>query len=64
MYRGQWPGSYQRGGSFDLGLIEKHAESGLDRLIVSAAESGSPDIDDIRRFVARYQAEVLDKIGG
>ena len=47
-----------------MGLIEKHAESGLDRLIVSAAESGSPDIDDIRRFVARYQAEVLDKIGG
>lgn len=59
-----WPGSYQRGGSFDLGLIEKYAESGLDRLIVSAAESGSTDIDDIRRFVGRYQAEVLDKIGG
>ena len=59
-----WPGSYQRGGSFDLGLIEKYAESGLDRLIVSAAESGSADIDDIRRFVARYHTEVLDKIGG
>ena len=59
-----WPGSYKRGGSFDLGFIEKYAESGLDRLIVSAAESGSTDIDDIRRFVARYQGEVLDKIGG
>ena len=59
-----WPGSFQRGGSFDLDLIEKYAESGLDRLIVSAAESGSTDIDDIRRFVGRYQTEVLDKIGG
>ncbi|WP_420638188.1 LLM class F420-dependent oxidoreductase [Candidatus Poriferisocius sp.] len=59
-----WPGSYRHGGSFDLALIEEYAQSGVDRLIVSAAESGGADIDGIRRFVGRYQADVLDKIGG
>lgn len=49
-----WPGSWKPGGSADAGLLRAFIDAGADRLIVSAQESGSHEIDDIARFVAAF----------
>jgi probable F420-dependent oxidoreductase len=57
-----WPASYAFDRTFDAGLVREYKEAGLDRVVVSAAEAQTVDIEKQRDFVRRYQDEVLSKV--
>ena len=57
-----WPGSWQHGASLDPAVMAAFAQAGAHRLMVSAQESGSSEVDEIRDFIRRVQDDVLSKI--
>ncbi|MEI8002193.1 MAG: LLM class flavin-dependent oxidoreductase, partial [Actinomycetes bacterium] len=57
-----WPGSYRYGSAFDLDLAKRYAEVGVTRFVVSAQEATGPSFDDLRRFLADYREQVLDRL--
>jgi probable F420-dependent oxidoreductase len=57
-----WPSSWQPGSSVDAATVARYAETGLDRMIVSAQEARSTAIDDIRRFIDDVRAHVVDRL--
>jgi probable F420-dependent oxidoreductase len=50
-----WPGSWQRGASLDPAVMRAFVDAGGQRLMVSAQESGSGEVEDVRDFVRRVQ---------
>jgi probable F420-dependent oxidoreductase len=50
-----WPGCWKPGSSLDVGVLREFAQVGCRRLVISAQESGSTDLDDIRAFVRRVR---------
>jgi probable F420-dependent oxidoreductase len=57
-----WPGSWKPGCSLDLDVMRRFAEVGARRLVVSAQESGSTDLGEIRDFIRRVQDEIIAKL--
>lgn len=57
-----WPASYAFDRAFDPELVREYQEAGLDRVVISAVEAGTPDIDGQRDFIRRYQDEVLGRL--
>ena len=57
-----WPGSYDFSRSFDLDLVRAYVDLGVSRLIVSAGEGGSDDLESMRGLLERYQDEVIAKL--
>jgi hypothetical protein len=50
-----WPGSWQRGASLDAAVMRSFVDAGAQRLVVSAQESGTGEVDGVRDFVRRVQ---------
>jgi probable F420-dependent oxidoreductase len=50
-----WPASWQRGASLDAGVLRAFVDAGADRLMISAQESGTTEIDGIRDYIKRVQ---------
>jgi len=57
-----WPGCWQRGASLDTAVMRAFVQAGANRLMVSAQESGSSDLDGVRDFVRRVQDEVISAV--
>jgi probable F420-dependent oxidoreductase len=57
-----WPGSWKPGCSLDLDVMRQYGELGVRRLIVSAQEAGSTDLDKIRDFIKRVRNDVIAKL--
>ena len=54
-----WPGSYRYGSAFDFDLAKRYADLGVTRFVVAAQEAPGDSFDDLRRFLADYQDQVL-----
>jgi probable F420-dependent oxidoreductase len=50
-----WPGCWKPGSSLDAGVLRDFAQVGCRRLVISAQESGSTDLGDIRTFVRKVR---------
>lgn len=50
-----WPGCWKPGSSLDAAVLRDFADVGCRRLVISAQESGSTDIEDIRAYVRRVR---------
>jgi alkanesulfonate monooxygenase SsuD/methylene tetrahydromethanopterin reductase-like flavin-dependent oxidoreductase (luciferase family) len=57
-----WPGSYAFDRTFDVELVREYKDIGLDRVVVSAVEARTIDIEEQRDFIHRYQDEVLARL--
>lgn len=57
-----WPGSFDFSRSFDLEFVRGYVEHGVDRLIVSAPESGGNDLDSVKRLIGTYQDQILARL--
>jgi probable F420-dependent oxidoreductase len=57
-----WPGSYDFTRTFDLDFVREYRDIGVERVVVSNAESRSLDIDKQRDFLRRYQDEILARL--
>jgi probable F420-dependent oxidoreductase len=57
-----WPASWQPGSSVDAATVARYAETGLDRIVVSAQEAASSDVDDICRFIDDVRTHVVDRL--
>ncbi len=59
-----WPGSFDFSRTFDLDLVKQYAEHGIARLIVCESEAGASgrDLEAVKRFVGRYQEQILAKL--
>lgn len=56
-----WPGSWNFARGTDPGLLAEYAALGVDRIVCSAAEAGTTDVDGVGEFVQRI-GSVLDSI--
>jgi hypothetical protein len=54
-----WPASWRPGATLDLDVVRQFAAAGMQRLIISAQECGSNDLDDIRRYIARVRDDII-----
>jgi alkanesulfonate monooxygenase SsuD/methylene tetrahydromethanopterin reductase-like flavin-dependent oxidoreductase (luciferase family) len=50
-----WPASWQRGASLDASVMRAFIDAGANRLMISAQESGTTDIEGVRDYVKRVQ---------
>jgi len=50
-----WPASWQRGASLDKAVMKAFVDAGAHRLMISAQESGTTDVDGVRDFIRRVQ---------
>jgi probable F420-dependent oxidoreductase len=50
-----WPASWRPGASLDKAVMKAFVEAGANRLMISAQESGTTDVDGVRDFVRRVQ---------
>ena len=57
-----WPASYAFDQTFDVELVREYKDIGLDRVVVSAVEAQTIDIEEQRDFIHRYQDEVLARL--
>jgi probable F420-dependent oxidoreductase len=57
-----WPGSYAFDRTFDVEFVREYKDIGLDRVVVSAGEAQTIDIEEQRDFIHRYQDEVLARL--
>ena len=57
-----WPASFDFTKTFDLDFVKRYVESGAKRVVVSAGESQTTDIQGQRDFIRRYQDQVLAKL--
>lgn len=57
-----WPGSFDFTRSFDLDFVKAYVERGVDRLIISAPESGGNDLESVKRLIGTYQDQILTRL--
>jgi len=57
-----WPGCWQPGSALDPAVLRDFVQAGANRLMVSAQESGSSDIDGVRDFLRRMQDDAISAI--
>jgi probable F420-dependent oxidoreductase len=57
-----WPASFDFTKTFDVPFVRAYVERGAARVVVSANESMTTEIDGQRDFIRRYQDEVLAKL--
>ena len=57
-----WPASFDFTKTFDLGFVNGYVERGAHRVVVSANESMTTDIDGQRDFIRRYQDSIVAKL--
>jgi len=56
-----WPGSWDYSRGTDPTLLRELAEAGVDRIVFTAFEAGSADVDEVASFVTRMR-RVLDDV--
>jgi hypothetical protein len=57
-----WPGSYSPGSAFDVDLTRRYVDGGANRIVLNAMESGSMELEAIRRFIGEVQEKVIAKL--
>jgi probable F420-dependent oxidoreductase len=57
-----WPASYDFTRTFDVPFVKAFVDAGADRIVVSAGEAMTNDLNGQRDFIRRYQDEVLSKL--
>ena len=57
-----WPGSFDFTRGFDLEFVRGYVDRGVDRLVISAPESGGADLDAVRRLIGNYQDQILRRL--
>lgn len=57
-----WPGSFDPMGTFDLDLVKRYVDGGANRIVMNAMESGSMELDAIRRFVGEVQERIIARL--
>jgi len=57
-----WPGSFDFTRGFDLDFVRGYVERGVDRLVISAPESGGNDLESVRRLIGSYQDQILARL--
>ena len=57
-----WPASFDFTKTFDLDFVKHYVASGAKRVVISAGESQTTDIQGQRDFIRRYQDQVLAKL--
>jgi probable F420-dependent oxidoreductase len=57
-----WPASYAFDRTFDVDLVREYRDIGLDRVVVSAVEAQTTELEKQRDFIRRYQDEVLGRL--
>jgi probable F420-dependent oxidoreductase len=57
-----WPASFDFTRGFDLDFVRSYVESGVDRLMLSAPESGGATIEDARQLIRNYSDQILAKL--
>ena len=57
-----WPASFDFTKTFDLDFVKSYVERGAHRVVVSANESMTTDIDGQRDFIRRYQDSIVAKL--
>jgi probable F420-dependent oxidoreductase len=58
-----WPGSWDYSRGTDPTLLRELAVLGVDRIVVTAAEAGTTDVDTVASFVTRVRG-LLDNVSG
>ena len=57
-----WPASFDFTRGFDLDFVRSYVETGVDRLMLSAQESGGTTIEDARQLIRNYSDQILSKL--
>jgi len=57
-----WPASYDFTRGFDVPLVQSYVAAGASRVVTSAVEAQTHEIDGQRDFILRYQDDVLSKL--
>lgn len=57
-----WPGSFDPMGTFDLDLAKRYVDGGAGRIVMNAMESGSMELEAIRRFIGEVQERIIAKL--
>ncbi len=57
-----WPASYDFTRTFDVPFVKAYVDAGAHRIVVSAGEAMTNDLNGQRDFIRRYQDEVLSKL--
>jgi probable F420-dependent oxidoreductase len=57
-----WPASYDFTRTFDVPFVKAYVDAGAHRIVISAGEAMTNDLNGQRDFIRRYQDEVLSKL--
>jgi len=57
-----WPASYDFTRTFDVPFVKSYTDAGASRVVISAGEAQTHEIEGQRDFIRRYQDEVLAKL--